>query len=233
MGEMDLNEILSESWNFMMKLTEDVGNMIILFVLNLIPIVNLIVWGYGARIVRRGDSLSKPPKIENYVAAFIDGLKIVIVGLLYLLIPLIIFMGSFALVSGGWRALFSPMAFINLMLSGIGIVGVAFSVILGFLFLIIGAMGIIYMVKSNDLSRAFAVSEILDLIEETGWSKYLGWLIIMFILGVVIVIIGNVIPVSGARWIILSLFGVFYITLLARSAHHIYPRKKHVEEAEK
>lgn len=229
---MDLNEILGESWSFMTKLAEDIGNMIILFILNLIPIVNLIVIGYGARIVRKGDSLSKPLRIENYVAAFIDGFKIFIVGLLYLLIPLIILMGSLALVAGGWRALFSPMAFVNLILSGIGIVGVAFSLILGFLFLIVGAMGIIYMVKSNDISRAFAMSEILDLIEETGWSRYLGWLIVMFILGVVVIVIGNVLPVGGARWIILSLLGVFYITLLARSAHHIYPKREHREKAE-
>lgn len=222
---MDLNEILAESWTFMMKLTEDIGNMIILFVLNLIPIVNFIVWGYGARIIREGESLSKPPKIEDYVAAFMDGFKIFVVGLMYLLIPLIIFMGSLTLVADGWRALFSPMAFVNLIMSGIGIIGVAFSLILGFLFLIIGAMGVIYMIKSSELSKAFAISEILNLIERTGWSKYFGWLIVMFILGIVIVIIGNVIPVGGIRWIILSLLGVAYITLLARSAHYIYPQK--------
>ena len=222
---MDLTENLNESWTYMTKLMEDIGNLIILFILNVIPIVNFTVWGYGAKITREGEKLDKPPKMDNYVEAFIDGLKIIVVAILYLIIPTIILFGSIALTAGGIRTLFSPTFLISILLSGIGVAGIIFSLIIGFLFLIVGAMGIIYMIKTEEFGKAFSINEILRLIGEVGWGRYIGWLVVIFVLAVIVTAIGNLTPVRGINWIISNLIGVFFTVLVARSAHHIYPEK--------
>ncbi|HDO20939.1 MAG TPA: DUF4013 domain-containing protein [Candidatus Bathyarchaeota archaeon] len=188
---MELSENLSKSWEFMTKLTENIGNLIILIILNIIPIVNFTLWGYAARIVREGRRLDKPPRIENYVDMFIDGLRVLLVILLYMAIPLII-----------------------------GFLGIIIAVILGFILLIIGAMGTIHMMKTNSLPKAFAISEILNLIGRTGWGRYIGWLITTFIISIIILAIGSI------HWVIAGIIGVFYIVFLAKSAHYIYPEEE-------
>ncbi|MCS7374272.1 MAG: DUF4013 domain-containing protein [archaeon GB-1867-097] len=175
----------------MTKLTENIGNLIILIILNIIPIVNFTLWGYAARIVREGRRLDKPPRIENYVDMFIDGLRVLLVILLYMAIPLII-----------------------------GFLGIIIAVILGFILLIIGAMGTIHMMKTNSLPKAFAISEILNLIGRTGWGRYIGWLITTFIISIIILAIGSI------HWVIAGIIGVFYIVFLAKSAHYIYPEEE-------
>jgi len=217
---MELSENLSKSWEFMTKLTENIGNLIILIILNIIPIVNFTLWGYAARIVREGRRLDKPPRIENYVDMFIDGLRVLLVILLYMAIPLIIGFLSMRITLKGFRSMISPGFFLSIIISGIGFLGIIIAVILGFILLIIGAMGTIHMMKTNSLPKAFAISEILNLIGRTGWGRYIGWLITTFIISIIILAIGSI------HWVIAGIIGVFYIVFLAKSAHYIYPEEE-------
>ena len=86
-------------------------------------------------------------------------------------------------------------------------------------------MGIIYMIKTEEFGKAFSINEILRLIGEVGWGRYIGWLVVIFVLAVIVTAIGNLTPVRGINWIISNLIGVFFTVLVARSAHHIYPEK--------
>jgi len=219
---VDLSEILGEAWNFTVKLTHDIGNLIILFVLNLIPIVNLTFVGYCARIIRLGGSVDRPPRIDRYLEAFIDGLKIFLAVILYALIPLLIVVAAAAPVIMHlgfpmWQAFWwyhARVFFIGAMLFG----SILASLIGLFLF-IFGAMGIVHMIKTGKFLKAFAVTEILSLISEVGWARYLGWLIIMYILSRVVVSLNSI------HWIVFSIVSVFYAVFVARSAHYIYPSK--------
>jgi hypothetical protein len=217
---MELSDNLSQAFEFSIKLTKDVGNLIILVILNIIPIVNFIVWGYAARILREGPE--EPPKLDRYGEAFIEGLKIAIATLIYFIIPALLggLIIGFGMLSN--PAFWSGAITQAMVLSHLW-TGIAFALFIGFFFAIIATMGIINMIKTKEFGKAFAFSEILRLIEAVGWGKYIIWLIVMFVLGIIVSSFSNI-PFIG--WIISSIINVFFIVFFARSAYLLYPEER-------
>jgi hypothetical protein len=220
---MDLSDNLSNSFAFARKLFSDFGRLIILIVLDIIPIVNLIVTGYASRVLKESPGADSPPKLENYGDLFIDGLKIVIASIIYMLIPLILIaagLGSFfaAMVTGGGPNFmsngFTP-AYMGL-LGGTGAVLVLVGLLVAFVMLILLAAGIAHMIKTGKFGKAFAFGEILNVIGKIGWGKYIAWLILIVVLAVIVGAIAGAIPYVG--WIIAAIIGpalaVFYFRSL-------------------
>jgi hypothetical protein len=218
-----LSDNLTNSFAFAKKLFSDFGRLVILIVLDLIPIVNLIVTGYASRVLRESPGADSPPKLENYGDMFIDGLKIVVVSIIYMLIPLILIaagVGSFfvAMVTEGGPN-FMPGAFKPAymgLLSGTGIALALIGVLVAFVMLILLAAGIAHMIKTGKFGKAFAFSEILNLIGKIGWGKYIAWLILVVILAAIVGAIAGAIPVVG--WLLGAIIGpavtVFYFRSL-------------------
>ena len=220
---MDLSDNLSNSFAFARKLFSDFGRLIILIVLDIIPIVNLIVTGYASRVLKESPGADSPPKLENYGDLFIDGLKIVIASIIYMLIPLILIVAGFgsffaAMVTGGgpnfmWGG-FTP-AYMGL-LGGTGAVLVLVGLLVAFVMLILLAAGIAHMIKTGKFGKAFAFGEILGIIGKIGWGKYLAWLILIVVLAAIVGAIAGAIPYVG--WIIAAIIGpaltVFYFRSL-------------------
>ena len=218
-----MSDNLSNSFAFARKLFSDFGRLIILIVLDIIPIVNLIVTGYASRVLKESPGADSPPKLENYGALFIDGLKIVIASIIYMLIPLILIaagFGSFfaAMVTGGgpnfmWGG-FTP-AYMGL-LGGTGVVLVLVGLLVAFVMLILLAAGIAHMIKTGKFGKAFAFGEILNVIGKIGWGKYIAWLILIVVLAAIVGAIAGAIPYVG--WIIAAIIGpaltVFYFRSL-------------------
>jgi hypothetical protein len=220
---MDLSDNLSNSFAFARKLFSDFGRLVILIVLDIIPIVNLIVTGYASRVLKESPGADSPPKLENYGDLFIDGLKIVIASIIYMLIPLILIVAGFgsffaAMVTGGgpnfmWGG-FTP-AYMGL-LGGTGVVFVLVGLLVAFVMLILLAAGIAHMIKTGKFGKAFAFGEILGIIGKIGWGKYIAWLILIVVLAAIVGAIAGAIPYVG--WIIAAIIGpalaVFYFRSL-------------------
>ena len=220
---VDMSDNLNNSFAFARKLFSDFGRLVILIVLDIIPIVNLIVTGYASRVLKESPGADSPPKLENYGDLFIDGLKIVIASIIYMLIPLILIaagFGSFlaAMVTGGgpnfmWGG-FTP-AYMGL-LGGTGVVLVLVGLLVAFVMLILLAAGIAHMIKTGKFGKAFAFGEILGIIGKIGWGKYLAWLILIVVLAAIVGAIAGAIPYVG--WIIAAIIGpaltVFYFRSL-------------------
>jgi hypothetical protein len=205
---MDLSDNLNRSASFVGKLFSDVGNLLILIVLGIIPIVNLIVTGYFARIVR--ENPEEPPKLSDYGKLFIDGLLVVIAAIIYMIVPIIILGVGIALSIGGY-AFYSPMSLLSSLLSsGLLIVGV----ILAFIFAIFGVIAIGNMIRTGNFSKIFAFSENWQLIQRIGLGNYILWLVVMFVIGLIAATIG-----SAIHWVVGSILGalleVFYGKSLA------------------
>jgi len=205
---MDLSDNLNRSASFVGKLFSDAGNLLILIVLGIIPIVNLIVTGYFARIVR--ENPEEPPKLSDYGKLFIDGLLVVIAGIIYMIVPIIILGVGIAFSIGGY-AFYSPMSLLSSLLSsGLVIVGV----ILAFIFAIFGVIAIGNMIRTGNFSKIFAFSENWQLIQRIGLGNYILWLVVMFVIGLIAVAIG-----SEIHWVVGSILGalleVFYGKSLA------------------
>lgn len=218
---MNLADNISDSFEYALKLTKNVGNLIILIILNVIPIVNLIVMGYAARVFKEGPE--EPPIMERYGEAFIDGLKIIVVAIIYSLVPALVF----ALIVGAaivsmpqiWMGHLGQGEIAMIMVSAVWS-ALPVLLLLGFIFAIVGTMGVMHMLATGRFGKAFAFSEIFDLIGTIGWGKYIIWLLVIYVIGIIVSSVSNV-PWVG--WILAAIVGVFYQVFLGRSAKNIYP----------
>lgn len=207
---MDLVENFDDSGKFVSKLFLNIGNLLILVVLNIIPIVNLITIGYLGGIIREGKKLREPPIISNYGRLFIDGLKIVIAIIVYTFIPILLI-----LFSGIISVSVSMSSPYRINMRNTIILTVSFALIILFVFLILGVMAIGNMIKSNNFMKIFSFRENWGLISKVGFLKYLAWLFFMFILALICLWVG------GINWIIAALIGLLFGVFAARSLGHI------------
>ena len=150
---MNLSENLGSSFNYAKKLFSEGGRLIILIVLDLIPIVNWIVVGYSARVLRESPGTESPPKLGNYGNLFVDGAKVFFASLIYMIIPLILivagaasFLASFFLIQG--QAIAPGTVF-----GGTGLVLLLIGIVLAFLFLILLGAGMAHMLKTEKFGK--------------------------------------------------------------------------------
>ena len=220
---LDLGQNINQSIEYAKKLFSDMGRLVILIILDIIPIINLIVVGYMVRVIRETPSVDSPPKLENYDNMWIDGLKIAIASLIYMIIPVIlIILGVMSLFAGfmmpgqgpGFQQI--PFWFIP---AGLGAVFFGIGLIFAFLVAIILAMAIVHMIKTDNFGKAFAISEILGIIGKIGWGSYIVWLIVIFIFAVIVGAIGAI-PVIG--WLISLVISPIFGVFAARSAALTY-----------
>lgn len=214
---MDTSSIFSDAFKYTKRMFDDLGRLVILIVLNIIPIVDFIVMGYTAKVIRESPTSTEPPALKDYWEMWIQGLKIAAASIIWMAAPIILVVVSISLVSVNFG--FSSAA--NPDLATIGTLSIlcAIGIALAFIIAIIMSIGIVHMIKQNHFGKAFAVGEILDIIRRIGWSKYILWLIIIFGITTIIFAIGNI-PFVG--WLISLIIGPLFAVFVARSALLIY-----------
>lgn len=224
---MNLSENLNNSFEYAKKMFSDFGRLIILMVIDLIPLVNLTVVGYAARVLRETPGNDTPPILEKYGDMFVDGVKICIASLIYMLIPLaLIGMGMAAFITlmvarGGPGFMMGgfPMGRM-FFLGGTGMLLVLAGVILAFLMLIILGVGIAHMIKTGKFGKAFAFGEILSIIGKIGWVKYLGWAVLVAVIGFIVGAISAAIPFIG--WLAGAVIAPVLTVFFSRSLGLLY-----------
>ena len=217
---LNLSENLSNSFDYAKKLFSDGGRLIILIILDIIPLVNWIVIGYAARVLRETPGTDTPPKLEKYGDMFVDGAKIFFASLIYMIIPAILIfavVGSFIASSFfGGEALGPGMLFFG----GTGLVLVLVAMILAFFLLLILGVGIAHMIKTRSFGKAFAFGEILSIIRGIGWGRYIGWAVVTVIIVIVVGGIAGAIPILG--WIISAIIAPILTAFVFRSLGLLY-----------
>ena len=213
---MNLIENLSNSFNYAKKLLSDGGRLIILIVLNLIPLVNWIVLGYAARVLREAPASEAPPKLEKYGDLFTDGAKVSIASLIYMIVPLALIVSGAVSMGAG---IFSGES-ASLVLGGLGIVLLLVGLLLAFVFLIFLGVGIAHMVKTGKFGKAFAFGEILSIIGKIGWGKYIGWVVLTAIIAFVVGGLASSIPYVG--WLLSAIISPFLSIFIFRSLGDLY-----------
>ena len=201
-------------------------------ILNIIPVVNLIVTGYGARIIKTTPEVNELPKLERYGDMFIDGLKIAVAGLVYMIIPGILMVLAAILMGLGVGSVFSGM--IGTMpgsvtiptagasaLTGLGALLLLVGLVLAFVVAIFFAMGIAHMLRTDNFGKVFAFGEIRQIIDRIGWGRYIGWLLVLFLIAVVLGAITGRIPFPFGT-IISWILGPFLVAFYFRSVGTMY-----------
>ena len=192
--------------------------VICLFSFLLLPA--FLITGYNYRVINNAvhgviNGRDPLPDFDDLISMFVDGVKFVIVQIVYLLVPVIIFL-IFALISS--QA--SGVAASTIMIVGCIITFIAFIVAE----LMIN-MGLCHMAYNDGaFSKAFAVREIKEVIDEIGWfeciATFLGLIIITVVISfVVAAIIGIIFTAFGVSSAILGVdpSGIFIVGAIINS----------------
>ena len=217
---MNLGENLGNSFEFAKRLLSDGGRLIILIVLGIIPIVNWIVVGYAARVLREAPGIETPPKLERYGEMFVDGAKVFFALLIYMLIPTILIATGGASVFAGMLPLQGAVFVPNMMLGGTGVILLLVGILLAIILLLLLAVGMAHMIKTGKFGKAFAFGEMLSIIRGIGWGKYIGWIVVLAIISVIVGGAVGLIPYVG--WIISAIISPFVSVFVFRSLGLLY-----------
>ncbi len=189
-----------------------------------------LILGYMMEVYRG----KKPaPDLEHWGKLFIDGLKLLVAGLIYaipVIIILIVFIGGsimsvMPLLQGNPDYMVTnPDAFMG-ALAGI-LVGILIAIIVGFIIGLISTIGMVRLARTDKFGEAFNFGAILTTIRTIGWGTYIIALIVLFIVAFIFALILNIImAIPFIGWLIylfllplLILFEARFITLIYESA---------------
>ena len=209
---MDYGNMLSDSFSYAKDAVW--GKWVQWILLAISTIIFPLIMGYMVRIY---SGVKPAPEPGNWVGMFIDGLKLLIIGIIYA-IPLFIVMAIFFITAGMMN---DPLA----ALGTIGI-GLLIMLVVGFLISLISAIGVIRFAQKDSMGQAFAFGAILEHIGKIGWGSYIIAIIVLVIAGFVFGFIASIlgmIPVLG--WLLMLflypvwyIFAARYMTLIYESA---------------
>lgn len=178
--------LLAELYSISLSL--GVKNVFLVLLIVLTFIISIFREGYNLRIL--GSSIGGSdvvPDFGNWKRMFIDGIKLFIVTMIYI-IPLILilfvvgmFMGIYAASSGGSYGSFGIMFMVILAIVGLYIIIVYPVLLMAF-------ANMAY--NDNNMSYALKFGEIQSKISDLGLGSYVGWYIVTGIIYAVLLVIG-------------------------------------------
>lgn len=192
-------------------------------------IAGLIVSGYSLAIIR--DTIHGHNQLPSFDIAenFVDGIKVFILGIVYSIIPVIVFF-ALLIVTGAAEAF---IEIINLTMGGattvpsdlaLGFAGslgitLIISLIVLIIFSLFSTIAMCRLANTGRFSQGFAFSEIIDDFKRIGVGSFIVWWIVLVIISVILVLISvfiSAIPYIG--YIISILIIYSFITIFASRA---------------
>ena len=196
--------------NFM---TTGVANLPLVLILILIALLAIIfIFGYEIRILRASlAGFSELPEFDDPMDMFVDGLKVVVVGIVYT-IPLSIILGILFLILftavGGFTN-FSPTSGVSVVIMGIFIILVFLIVLLIYPFILMSLTNMVY--NNSEIEAAFKFGNIFNKISNIGWGNFVVWYVVTGIIYLILLVIG------------LSVIGFFNLIHLKIIGGVLYP----------
>lgn len=194
---MDVIESISDAFRYASDAL--VGKWVRWIILIISSIIFPLIMGYTLRIMK---GVTPAPEPGDYLGMFIDGIKMLIIGFVYMIIPCIIGFLIFFL-SGGFGALTmltmnvsNPGAYAGLLVGTLGLSFLAFFVIM-FIFSLFEIIGMVQFARTGSMGAAFEFSVILEKIGRIGWGSYIVALILLNIVFFIIYGVLSLIPIIG------------------------------------
>ena len=200
-----------------------------------------LILGYIVRIYRG----EKPaPRLEQWGAMFIDGLKLLVVSLIYALPVILLVVAAFLplvstfISSGALSVNFAAMSEIQMdqwmtahpaILSALGtmVVVLLVAVIVAIIISIFSFIGTIRFARTGKIGEGFNFSEILAQIGRIGWLTYIAALVIIGVIGFVFWVLLHIfsfIPVVGEIVFLIVAIVVYppFVLFVSRYAALVY-----------
>lgn len=210
----DAFEYSAKDWKTLIIL-----GILCLFSFLLIPA--FLITGYNYRVINQAvhgviNGKDPLPDFDDLISMFVDGVKVVIVEIVYLILPAIIFL-IFVVIAGQLTGALS---------SALMVIGCLITFIAGIFACLMAQMGLCHMTYHDGLlGKAFALSELKKVTDEIGWFEciitYIGLIIMSLVLSfAVTAIIGIIFTVFGISGSILGVDagGIFLLGALVNSA---------------
>jgi len=162
---LDIGEIVNDAIRYPSSDWKKVIILGLLFLISFLIIPIFLATGYGFRALKASIAgFDELPEFDEWGEMFVDGLKVFVVQIVYMIVPMIIIIagvfGSLSMVSPDTGMITNPTAFTGL-LGGTVIIGVILAIILG----LIETIAIAHMAyNDSELGAAFRFGEILDVI---------------------------------------------------------------------
>lgn len=216
------DNMVDYGWSFS-RAVEDWKKILIGAVIGLIPIVNLIYAGYLLRVAKTAHGKKKLPEWDQWVDDFVNGLKVLVVGIVYA-IPLIIVAVIFvkSLLAGAVSTMMemaSEGGTSNLSdvsgLFDVGFTGVLVIFVLGLLIALLQPAAVLRMAfHGNSLGEAFKFGEVF---RRVFTGEYIVTWIIVVIVTWIIGLIGSMLGgfIGAKTFILLGSFitSIFYVII--------------------
>lgn len=232
---MDIGDVVSDSLKYPSSDFKKVVILGLLFLISFLIVPIFLALGYIFRALKASlAGVEELPDFDEWGEMLVDGIKVFLVQLVYVLPAIII--GALSLLSL-WSSLWSltymsqasgttltpDMVFG--ILGGTALVGLIIAGIYTLLIYPIMAVAIGNMAYYNgEFGAAFRFSEIMSTISKIGWVDLIIWYVVVLIIGIVISFVGSIlaiIPIIG--WLILIFLIYPYIYLFyARAISWLY-----------
>ena len=222
---MEIGEIISDAVKYPSSNWKKVLILGVFFILSIVIVGIFFVLGYFLRILKSTIAgVDELPEFDDWGDMFVDGLKVLVVYIVYLLIPgIVIVAGVFtsiaSLAATNTSIYTAPASFFAL----IGVTGII-GYILALIFALFAYIAVANMAYYDEIEAAFRFSEILDKIKMIGWGKYIIWYIVMLIIGFVVGLIAgilNIIPLIGTIIALLVIYP-YFVMFFSRSLGLIF-----------
>jgi hypothetical protein len=236
-----LGEMLDNSWSYAKEGVWGKGTKWLLLIVSLI--IFPLILGYSVRIYRG----EKPaPELQHWGTMFIDGLKLLVVCLIYALPIILLVIVAFVpfvmalITSGAITADFASMtteqtnlwitAHPEIMSAALFMaVLLLVTAIVSIVITIFSFIGIVRFARTGKMRESFNFSEILSQIGRIGWLNYIAALIFIGITSIVFWVLLHVfalIPVIGEVVFVIVALVLYppYILFVSRYAALVYER---------
>ena len=188
--------------------------------LSFLLIPAFLITGYNYRVINTAvhgiiNGRDPLPRFDDIIEMFIDGVKVFIVQIVYLIVPAVVFL-IFALLASQLTDVLSAVVML---------IGCLLTFVVGIAACLMAQIGVCHMAYNDGaFSKAFEINEIKGVIDEIGWSTciatYLGLIIITLVISIVVTaLIYGIFTVFGISSAVLGAnpSGIFVLGVLINS----------------
>jgi len=190
---MDYGNMIGESFEYAKEAVMEKWNKWLMLIIATI-LLGLPLMGYSLKVLRG----EKPaPEVEDWGTLFIDGIKYLIISIIYMIPALIIF---FIAIGASVLGLMSEDPATMAAALGGMVLGLLLFVIVLLITVIFEIIGAVRFARTGSIGEAFNFGAILATIRKIGWGSYIIALVVLCVVGFVYAIIVSIIqmiPILG------------------------------------
>jgi hypothetical protein len=220
---LDIGDVISDSMKYPSTDWKKVIILGLLFMFSFLIIPLFLLYGYIFRVIKASlAGVEGLPDYEEWGEMLLDGIKLFLVYIIYMLPAIIIAIYSIMMFAIALHSLtyLNPATTINPtiiygLIGGNVALGIGFAIVYSLIVHPIMAVGIGNMAFYNgDLGSAFKLGDIFSTISKIGWVDLIIWYVAIIIVGLTIFVVGTLIamvPLLGWLFITLLVYPYLYL----------------------